>query len=109
MGKLIGAAFVLLVGAGVVEVGIPALMPPPATTAVALSAAVLDIPPEYQALIAKWAGVYAIDWSVLAGVLKVECDFGRNCGTSSAGAVGPAQFEPGTWAVYGVDGDGDGR
>jgi hypothetical protein len=42
-------------------------------------------------------------------VLKVECDFGRNCGTSPTGAVGPAQFEPGTWAIYGVDGDGDGR
>ena len=37
----------------------------------------------------KWARVYQIDWSVLAGVLKVECDFGRNCGTSSTGADGP--------------------
>src|SRR5262245_48500034 len=109
MGKLIAAAVVLLAGAGVVEVGVPALMPPPAMTTVQLSAAVQDIPPEYQALIAKWAAAYGIDWSVLAGVLKVECDFGRNCGTSPAGAVGPAQFEPGTWAVYGVDGDGDGR
>jgi len=109
MGKLIAAAVVLLAGAGMVEVGMPALMPPPAMTAVSLSAAVQDIPPEYQALIVKWAGVYQIDWSVLASVLKVECDFGRNCGTSPTGAVGPAQFEPGTWAVYGVDGDSDGR
>jgi len=109
VGKLIAAAVVLLAGAGVVEVGMPALMPPPATTAVQLSAAVEDIPPEYQALIARWAGVYQIDWSVLAGVLKVECDFGRNCGTSPTGAEGPAQFEPGIWTVYGVDGDGDGR
>jgi surface antigen len=109
MGKLFAVALVLLAGAGVVEVGMPAFMPPPATTAVQLSAAVQDIPPEYQTLIVKWAGVYRIDWSLLAGVLKVECDFGRNCGTSSIGAVGPAQFEPETWAVYGVDGDGDGR
>jgi surface antigen len=109
MGKLLAAALVLLAGAGVVEVGIPALMPPPVMTAVPLGAVVQDIPPEYQALIARWAGVYGIDWAVLAGVLKVECDFGRNCGTSLTGAVGPAQFEPGTWAVYGVDGDGDGR
>jgi hypothetical protein len=71
--------------------------------------AVQDIPPAYLALVTKWAGIYGIDWSVLAGVLKVECDFGRNCGTSATGAQGPAQFEPGTWAVYGVDGDGDGR
>src|SRR5215470_16639472 len=109
MGKLFAVALVLLAGAGVVDVGLPALMPPPAMTALQLSAAVQDIPPEYQTLIVKWASVYQIDWSVLAGVLKVECDFGRNCGTSSTGAVGPAQFEPETWAVYDVDGDGDGR
>jgi len=71
--------------------------------------ALQDIPGSYLALVTKWAGIYGIDWTVLAGVLKVECDFGRNCGVSSAGAVGPAQFEPGTWAIYGIDGDGDGR
>ena len=68
-----------------------------------------DIPPDYLGLVTKWAGIYGIDWTVLAGVLKVACDFGRHCGVSSAGAVGPAQFEPPTWAAYGVDGDGDGR
>jgi len=71
--------------------------------------ALQDIPPAYLALVTKWAGISGLDWTVLAGVLKVECDFGRNCGVSSAGALGPAQFEPGTWAIYGVDGDGDGR
>lgn len=30
-------------------------------------------------------------------------------GTSSTGAAGPFQFEPGTWASYGVDGDNDGQ
>jgi surface antigen len=109
MGKLVIAAFVLVAASGLVEIGVPAFMPPPAMTAMQFGVAVQDIPPEYQTLITRWAGAYGIDWSVLAGVLKVECDFGRNCGTSSAGAVGPAQFEPGTWAVYGVDGDGDGR
>ncbi|HEY4027160.1 MAG TPA: lytic murein transglycosylase [Candidatus Dormibacteraeota bacterium] len=73
------------------------------------SVALQDIPPAYLALVTKWAGLYGIDWSVLGGVLKVECDFGRNCGVSTTGAQGPAQFEPGTWAIYGVDGDGDGR
>jgi surface antigen len=109
MGKLVIAALVLVAAFGLVEIGVPAFMPPPAMTAMQFSVAVQDIPPEYQTLITRWAGAYGIDWSVLAGVLKVECDFGRNCGTSSAGAAGPAQFEPGTWAVYGVDGDGDGR
>ncbi|HXM56177.1 MAG TPA: lytic murein transglycosylase [Candidatus Dormibacteraeota bacterium] len=71
--------------------------------------ALQDIPAQYLALVTKWAGLDGLDWTVLAGVLKVECDFGRNCGVSSAGALGPAQFEPGTWAIYGVDGDGDGR
>src|ERR1041385_3292917 len=100
---------VVRAASGRVEVGVPAFMPPPAMTAMQFGVAVQDIPPEYQTLITRWAGAYGIDWSVLAGVLKGECDFGPNCGTSAAGAVGPAQFEPGTWAVYGVDGDGDGR
>jgi hypothetical protein len=71
--------------------------------------ALQDIPPEYLALVTKWAGLSGIDWTVLAGLLKVECDFGRSCGVSATGAEGPAQFEPATWATYGVDGDGDGR
>ena len=33
---------------------------------------------------------------------------GQNKNVSSAGAMGPMQFMPATWAVYGVDGDGDG-
>jgi len=70
--------------------------------------ALQDIPPPYLALVTKWAGIDGIDWTVLAGVLKVECDFGRHCGVSSAGALGPAQFEPGTWAAYGLDANGDG-
>jgi hypothetical protein len=71
-------------------------------------AALQDIPPAYLALVTRWAGIDGIDWTVLAGVLKVECDFGRNCGVSATGAQGPAQFEPGTWAIYGLDGNGDG-
>lgn len=47
--------------------------------------------------------------SILAGINKVETDFGRNTSTSSAGAQGWMQFLPSTWATYGVDGNGDGR
>jgi hypothetical protein len=70
--------------------------------------ALQDIPPQYLALVTRWAGIDSLDWTVLAGVLKVECDFGRNCGVSVTGAEGPAQFEPATWAIYGIDGNGDG-
>ena len=47
--------------------------------------------------------------SVLAAIAEVESGFGQNMGPSSAGAIGFMQFEPATWAAYGVDADGDGR
>ncbi len=46
--------------------------------------------------------------SILAAINLVETDFGTNMGSSSAGAVGWMQFEPETWAAYGVDANGDG-
>jgi hypothetical protein len=52
---------------------------------------------------------YGVDWRLLAGIGSVETDHGRNLAVSSAGALGWMQFMPGTWATYGVDGDGDGK
>jgi hypothetical protein len=49
-----------------------------------------------------------LPWNVLAGIGQVETDHGQNKNVSSAGAMGPMQFMPATWAEYGVDGDGDG-
>ncbi|HEX3172811.1 MAG TPA: lytic transglycosylase domain-containing protein [Solirubrobacterales bacterium] len=46
--------------------------------------------------------------SILAAINDVETDFGRNLGTSSAGARGWMQFMPETWEIYGVDADGNG-
>jgi membrane-bound lytic murein transglycosylase B len=42
-----------------------------------------------------------VGWSYLAAINFVETDFGRVAGPSSAGAQGPMQFLPATWAIYG--------
>jgi membrane-bound lytic murein transglycosylase B len=42
-----------------------------------------------------------IRWQVLAAVNYVESDFGRLRESSTAGALGPMQFLPSTWATYG--------
>jgi membrane-bound lytic murein transglycosylase B len=59
----------------------------------------------YQAAATTCAG---LPWTVLAAIGQVESGHGRNPSTSSAGAMGPMQFEPATFAHYAVDGDGDG-
>jgi soluble lytic murein transglycosylase-like protein len=49
--------------------------------------------------------VYGVDPSYLASINFIESNFGRVNGPSSAGALGPMQFLPGTWANYGNGGD----
>jgi murein DD-endopeptidase MepM/ murein hydrolase activator NlpD len=63
---------------------------------------------ELQALWLKAGVAYGIPWQVLAAINKIESNFGRNMGPSSAGAVGWMQFMPDTWLRWGMDGDGDG-
>jgi hypothetical protein len=57
--------------------------------------------PFYQAAAAKY-GLGPQGPAVLAAINEVETNFGQNMSTSSAGAVGWMQFEPGTWTRYGV-------
>lgn len=79
--------------------------------------ALRDIPSSYLRLYEAAAQRYGLDWAILAGIGKLECDHGRDpdrsCGregaVNSAGAGGPMQFIASTWAGYGIDGDGDGR
>ncbi|MGH9246340.1 MAG: lytic transglycosylase domain-containing protein [Acidimicrobiales bacterium] len=71
--------------------------------------ALAEIPAEYLALYQRAAVTCpGLSWSILAAIGFIESGHGGNNGPSSAGALGPMQFMPPTWAAYGVDGDGDG-
>jgi membrane-bound lytic murein transglycosylase B len=48
---------------------------------------------------------FGVAWKVLAAVNYTESKFGRVVSASSAGAQGPMQFIPSTWAAYGLGGD----
>jgi len=69
-----------------------------------------EIPPEYLSDYEQAGQKYHLDWAILAGIGKVECDHGRDpdpaCtqegAVNSAGAGGPMQFLASTWAEYGV-------
>jgi murein DD-endopeptidase MepM/ murein hydrolase activator NlpD len=65
----------------------------------------------YPQLLALWqraGAAYGIPWQVLGAINKVESNWGRNMGPSSAGAIGWMQFMPSTWLRWGVDANGDG-
>jgi hypothetical protein len=65
------------------------------------AAAVADIPTDYLALYQDAGRRYGLDWPVLAAVGRVESDHGRltaGCTPNEAGALGPMQFLPASFA-----------
>ncbi|MBA3757319.1 lytic transglycosylase domain-containing protein [Candidatus Saccharibacteria bacterium] len=89
------------------------------------------IPPEMLALYQSdsvKSQCPGLSWTIVAAIIHLESNDGRNKAVSSAGARGPSQFLPTTWdsqgrlvvdvgmpygkipdgAGYGLDGDGDG-
>jgi hypothetical protein len=77
-------------------------------------AAVADIPAELLPMYRNAANQCGMAWEIVAAVGKVESDHGRSNapgvhdGANFAGAEGPMQFLPDTWAAYGQDGNSDG-
>ncbi|MBV9098431.1 MAG: lytic transglycosylase domain-containing protein [Frankiaceae bacterium] len=66
--------------------------------------------PAYMAIYHRAAPAMCpgLSWTVLAAIGQVESGHGRDTSTSYAGAMGPMQFLPATFAAYAVDGDHDG-
>ncbi len=56
-----------------------------------------------KAIVTQAAQHYGIDPKILWGLYGTETSFGKNVSTSSAGAVGPFQFEPATARAMGVN------
>ena len=70
-------------------------------------ASAYDRPPSFLIPIYMQAAHrYRVPWQVLAAINSIETDYGMDLSTSSAGAIGWMQFEPGTWKEYGVAADG---
>ncbi|HEX4830462.1 MAG TPA: lytic transglycosylase domain-containing protein [Trebonia sp.] len=66
-------------------------------------------PANYLELYQESAAQYCpgLSWTVLAAIGEIESNNGQDVGPSSAGALGPMQFLPSTWAVWGTGGFGD--
>jgi cell wall-associated NlpC family hydrolase len=67
------------------------------------------VPAAYQGLVQRWGNLCPqLTPALLAAQLYQESGWNPRI-VSSANAQGIAQFIPGTWAIYGIDGNGDGK
>jgi hypothetical protein len=75
---------------------------------VATNVPTTGVPSSYLALYKASAAKYCpgLSWTVLAAIGEIESGNGANNGPSSAGALGPMQFMPATWAEWGIVGFG---
>lgn len=78
---------------------------PPATRLPAWHIVDPSPPEQLRAAYDEASRRFAVPWTVLAAINLVETRMGRIVGNSSAGAQGPMQFEPETWARFGLGGD----
>jgi Transglycosylase SLT domain len=67
-----------------------------------------QLPATYLQLFQESAAQYCpgLSWTVLAAIGQIESGDGANNGPSASGALGPMQFLPSTWAIWGIDGFG---
>lgn len=87
----------------------------PVQPAAGSASAPLPVAPATPGRPTSWVQLYrdsaalycpGLSWTVLAAIGQIESGDGTNEGPSSAGALGPMQFLPSTWAVYGINGFG---
>ena len=96
---LIGLFLALALAASILAGAVAGVAAARSTSAPALA----DIPSDYLALYQEAGAAYRLPWQLLAAIGKVESDHGRNPNAyrpNQAGAQGPMQFIPSSWARY---------
>jgi len=107
IGKLRRDVRAALAGSGAKLITLrPQHAPPPVTTT---SQVPSGRPTSYIQLFQESAAQFCpgLPWTVLAAIGQIESGDRANPGVSSAGALGPMQFLPSTWAEWGITGFGE--